>query len=72
MAGVNRRYIGTDDLVGAVVTVVGWDELTLVREGRVFHVSLEYESDYNSYCEGACSCCNGRSGSAYFRAQEEA
>lgn len=63
-----RSYIGTEELVGATVISVGWDELKLEKDGRVLVLSLEYESDYHSMCEGDCC---GSYSSAYFRAEVE-
>ena len=63
------RYVGTDELVGATVTNVGWNDMTLERDGRTFTLELEYEEDYHSMCEGNC-CYSGGSG-GYFRATEQ-
>lgn len=66
-----RNYIGTDDIVGATVTRVAYDELFLEIGGRTLVVSIEYADDYNSFCEGDCSCCCSGSATGYFRAEEE-
>lgn len=60
-------YIGTDDLVGATITKVFYNEMELEKDGRRLRIELEYEDDFHSMCDGDCHC-NG--GSAYFRAQE--
>lgn len=65
-----RNYIGTDDVVGATVIRVAYDELFLELDGRTLVLSIEYADDYNSFCEGGCSCCYA-SPSGYFRAEEE-
>jgi hypothetical protein len=65
-----RRYIGTEELVGAKVLRVEWDEMVLSKDGRELVLSLEYSEDYDSFCESACSCCYASSPSGYFRAEE--
>jgi hypothetical protein len=67
MVKKTERYIGTEDLVGATVTNVGWNDLTFEKDGRVLRLELEYEANYHSMCEG--SCC-GSGDSAYLRAYE--
>jgi queuine/archaeosine tRNA-ribosyltransferase len=62
-----RVYIGTDELVGATITSVDWNDMTLEKDGRKLFLSLEYEEDYHSMCEG--NCCS-HSSTAYFRAEE--
>jgi len=65
-----KTAVGTEDLTGAVVVDVGYNDVTLEKDGVRFTLELEYEADYNSFCEGSCSCC-GSSGSSYFRAYKE-
>lgn len=59
--------VGTEDLKGAVVLSVDWNEISLEKDGRKFRLELEYEHDYHSMCEGDCY--SGYS-SAYFIADE--
>jgi hypothetical protein len=70
MTELRRSCIGTEELVGATVTRVDWDEMWLEKDGRTLHVSLEYSEDYDSCWEGDCSCSYGNASSAYFRAEE--
>lgn len=63
-----RQYIGTEDLAGATVVSVGYNDMTLEKDGRTLYLELEYEANYNSMCEGCCGC--GYT-PAYFRAEEE-
>lgn len=61
-----RQYVGTDELAGATVVEVGWNELTLAKDGRKLVLSLEEEWDVSCLCEGVCTC----SPSTYLRAEE--
>lgn len=68
MAKATEQYIGTEDLVGATVVNVGYDEITFTYGDRTFRLGLEYEANYHSMCEG--DCCGCGSDAAYFRAVE--
>lgn len=62
--------IGTNDLVGAVVTGVSSDEIYFEKDGRTLHAELEYEYWYNTcMCEETCYCYGGDR-SAYLVARE--
>jgi hypothetical protein len=57
---VQRVLVGTDTLVGAVVTQVGYslyDPWKFEKDGRTFEMDIE--EDYGFYscmCEGPCCC----------------
>lgn len=67
MARSKTRVIGTEELAGATVVSVDWNEITFDLNGRKLHLELEYEVDYHSMCEG--NCCYS-SPAAYFVARE--
>lgn len=59
-AKVEWVYAGTEDLVGAVVTYVGWNEFLLEKDGVEFKLIIEQDWGY-CYCYdyddgGRCSC----------------
>lgn len=58
MTKVRRQYVGTEDLMGATVVRVGWDDIELLRDGRTFILEIEKDYGYNSMCEcdHSCSC----------------
>lgn len=64
----NTKVIGTEDLAGATVVSVDWNEMTLEKDGRTLLLELEYADDYHSMCEG--NCCYA-SPSGYFIAREK-
>jgi hypothetical protein len=50
-----RKFVGTDELVGATVTKVFWDEVRLEKDGRQF--VLEKVEEWGScFCDEGCSC----------------
>lgn len=59
-------YVGQDDLDGATVTEVGWNELKLEKDGRTFKVELEEEWPDTCMCYDGCQC----QPSSYLRVQE--
>ena len=71
MAKYTTKYIGTDDLVGAVVTGIDSSEMYLEKDGRTLGIELEMDSDYHSMCGCECGgCCGPGYSYAYFRAIE--
>lgn len=65
-----NRKIGTKDIEGAVVVTVDYNQVHLEKDGKKFVLELEYEQDYNSFCDGGCSCCYSNGSGAYLVAEE--
>lgn len=59
-------YAGQEDLDGATVTEVGWNELKFEKAGRVFKLELEEEWPMTCMCDGQCYC----TPSSHIRVQE--
>jgi len=70
------KVIGTDDVAGATVVRVDYNEVYLEKDGRTLVLELEYSYDYHSMCDtcsecGGCSCGGGSYDSAYLVAREK-
>lgn len=63
-----RKVIGTDEVIGGIVTALDWsEEISISKDGRSFTLELERDWGY-CYCyPEPCSC----SPSFYWRAYEE-